>query len=371
MREGIQVADAAPGGGPAPLTPPLPEEGAGGPVNLLGLSLPELEAWAVRWGQPPYRGRQVFAWLHRRDARSIGEMTDLPRAFRESLAGQASIPELPLLVRQVSADGTEKYLFQTGPGQSVEAVLIPEGPRRTACISTQIGCGMGCTFCATGLMGLVRNLDAAEIVGQVRAVQRLGGHRLTNIVLMGMGEPLANYKHVMKALRIITDPAGLGFSPRRITVSTVGLVPQIRRLAEEGLPLGLAVSLHAPNDGLRDQLVPVNRRWPVAEVMEACRYFVARTGRRITFEYTLLAGVNDSPPLAHELAGLLRGLLCHVNLIPVNPVEETGFQRPSPRVVSAFARVLRERGIPCSVRKERGTDIEAACGQLRRVQAGR
>lgn len=338
-------------------------------INLLDLTLDELEDRAAAWGQPRYRARQIFSWLYRRDAREIQAMTDLPRSFRAALEERASIVSLPVLTRQVSRDGTEKYLLGVGGREAVEMVVIPEGARRTLCLSTQVGCGMGCTFCATGLMGLKRNLRTGEIVEQVRTAQRHHG-RLTNLVLMGMGEPLANYPAVLKALRILTHPLGLGFSPRRITVSTVGLVPQIRRLAREGMPLGLAVSLHAPNDALRNELIPVNARWPIAELLAACREYVEITGRRITFEYTLLAGVNDDPGLARQLAALLRGLVCHVNVIPVNPVAETGFQRPSRDAVARFVRELRERGIPCSVRKERGTDIDAACGQLRRVAVG-
>lgn len=353
---------------------PLNAEMAGGvgstvdpTLDLLGLTLPELEAQVESWGQPRYRARQIFAWLYRRNAVDVEQMTDLPAAWRRELAARSFIRQLPLLAHRRARDGTQKLLLAIGLGESVETVLIPDGSRRTACLSTQAGCGMGCTFCATGLMGLRRNLTASEIVEQVRALQRHTGERITHLVLMGMGEPLANYGPVVSALRIFTEPLGMNLSPRRITISTVGLVPQIRRLAREGVGVRLAVSLHAADDATRDQLLPINRRWPISQLLEACRDYIEQTGRRVSFEYTLLAGVNDSPADARRLAQLLQGMLCHVNLIPVNPVPETGYQRPPRQVVTRFLRELQERGIASSVRKEKGTEIEAACGQLRRT----
>lgn len=337
------------------------------PVDLLGLTLPELEQQVETWGQPRYRARQIFAWLHRRDAVDVDQMTDLPAQWRRELAARSFIRHLPMVTRRQARDGTQKLLLAIGRGESVETVLIPDGNRRTACVSSQAGCGMGCTFCATGLMGLRRNLTTSEIVEQVRALRRHTGERITHLVLMGMGEPLANYGPVVSALRIFTDPMGMNLSPRRITVSTVGLVPQIRRLAREGLGVRLAVSLHAADDATRDQLVPINRRWPISQLLDACRDYIQQTGRRVSFEYTLLAGVNDSPADARRLADLLKGMLCHVNLIPVNPVPETGYQRPHRKVVARFLQELQERGIASSVRKEKGTEIEAACGQLRRT----
>jgi len=335
-------------------------------VNLYGMGLAELTAFVQELGEPAYRARQLMEWLYRHGVADIEAMTNLPKALRQALAERAYVGAVTVAHVQVSRDGTRKYLMRLPDGDAVEAVLIPEGPRRTACLSSQIGCGIGCRFCATALMGLVRNLAPGEIVGQLAAIQQESGQRVTNVVMMGMGEPLANYANVMRALRLLNDPLGFAIGARRLTISTVGIVPRIRDLAREDLQVGLAVSLHAADNETRDRLVPINRRYPIEELLAACREYAERTHRRVTFEYVLLKGVNDGSGDARRLAGLLKGLLCHVNLIPFNPVPETGFERPEPAAVKRFLEELRSRGIPATVRRSRGSDIDAACGQLRR-----
>lgn len=335
-------------------------------VNLYGMDLAQLTAFVEEMGEPAYRARQLMEWLYRHRVTDIDAMTNLPKAMRQRLAQRAYVGAVGVARVQVSRDGTRKYLCRLPDGDTVEAVLIPEGPRRTACLSSQIGCGIGCRFCATALMGLTRNLTPGEIVGQLAAIEQESGQRVTNVVMMGMGEPLANYRHVLQALRLMNDPRGFGLGARRLTISTVGIVPRIRDLAREDLQVGLAVSLHAADDETRDWLVPINRRYPIAALLDACREYVSLTGRRVTFEYVLLRGVNDSPAAAQELAARLAGLLCHVNLIPFNPVPETGFAPPEAGAVKRFLGELRRRGIPATVRRSRGRDIDAACGQLRR-----
>ncbi len=355
---------------------------SGQPVELKGLTLDELEGFAERLGEPPYRGRQMAHWLYQRGATSFSEMTDLPAALRARLAEEAHVTSLTPLT-SVAADGgdTIKYLVQLSDDATVETVFMRyQDGRRSVCVSTQVGCGMGCTFCATGLAGLTRNLTVAEILDQVILVQRLTGERVSNVVFMGMGEPLANYEATLRAVHLLNAPYGLGIGMRHLTVSTVGLVPQIRRLASERLQLTLAVSLHAPIDELRNELVPVNRRWPVADLLDAGRDYVRETGRRISFEYVLMETVNDMPGLAATLGELLRArsegvttedegaLPFHVNLIPWNPVYGLQYRRPGRDRVEAFVRELHARGVPATVRLERGVDIDAACGQLQRTR---
>lgn len=355
------------------------------PVELKGMLLEELEAFADNLGEPSYRGRQLAHWLYRQGASAFAEMTDLPVALRASLAEKAHITSLvPASVVRADGGDTLKYLFQLTDGATIETVFMRyEDGRRSVCISTQVGCGMGCTFCATGLAGLTRNLTTAEIVDQAIQVSRLTGERLTNVVFMGMGEPLANYGPTLQALRLLNAPYGLGIGMRHLTLSTVGLAPQIRWLAKEKLQLTLAVSLHAPTDDLRDALVPINRRWPLDELLAACREYVVETGRRLSFEYVLLEGVNDTPALGARLGDLLTtrltlptdegekpasvGARCHVNLIPWNPVFGVQYHRPDPARVRAFRAALVQRGVPATVRLERGVDIDAACGQLYRT----
>jgi len=343
----------------------------GGAVDLRALPQESLAALVASMGERPFRARQLYRWLHQKGAASLDEMTDLPRAFREALAGRAALTTLACASEQRSSDGTIKWTWRTADGKLVESVYMPEEDRRTLCVSSQVGCAVGCTFCLTGTMGLARNLTAGEMVDQVhRANRRIaelglapGPRPLTNLVFMGMGEPLANYRNLRVALGVLLSEDGPNFSQRHVTVSTSGLVPVMQRLGEE-TPVKLAVSLNATTDEVRDAIMPINRRWPLAELMEACRAFPARNGRRITFEYVLLAGVNDSLDDASRLAALIRGIPAKVNLIPYNANPGLSFQAPPPERVVEFQEALAARNITVVVRKNRGRDISAACGQL-------
>ncbi|MCB9698272.1 MAG: 23S rRNA (adenine(2503)-C(2))-methyltransferase RlmN [Alphaproteobacteria bacterium] len=336
-------------------------------TDLWALDEAELTALLKRWGQPAFRARQIRGWLYDRGAVDVAAMTDLPKGLREQLAAEARVGSGEVVAEQVSKDGTRKRLLRFPDGQTVESVLMPyEDGRRTACISTQAGCAMGCVFCATGQMGLSRHLRSDEIVEQAlrfAAELRADGHRLSNVVLMGMGEPFHNYDQTLVAIRRLMSDLGIG--ARHVTVSTVGLVPQIRRFAQEGLQVRLAVSLHAATDEERSALLPANRRWPIAELMEACRDYAAVTGRRVTFEWALIAGKNDDAGTAHRLGELLKGLPAHVNLIPLNPTP--GYDGQPTRLPDAdrFVAALAEHGVPATVRVRRGIDIDAGCGQLR------
>ncbi|WP_461370664.1 dual-specificity RNA methyltransferase RlmN [Candidatus Darwinibacter acetoxidans] len=318
-------------------------------------------------GVPAFRARQIFTWLHKHAVGSFRHMHNLPQDLIKLLEEvYQQVWPLELVTTRVSTDGTEKYLFALSDGGAVETVLLPEEDRQTLCISTQVGCAMNCSFCATGRSGYERNLTAGEIVAQVLYVQhrlRAEGKTLSNIVYMGMGEPLANYEAVLKSARLLNHPLGLNLGARRLTISTCGLAPQIRDLAEEDLQINLAVSLHAVEDGYRSEIMPINKRYPLGELLAACDYYTQRTNRRISYEYALISGFNDHPQHAEELGKLLQGRLCHVNLIPINPVGKE--ERPTAQRIAAFAQVLERMRIPVSIRKERGTDIEAACGQLR------
>lgn len=335
--------------------------------DLRGLLLPELVELVRGLGAPAYRGRQIARWIYGRGVERIADMTDLPVEFRGRLAGAARLGGLTVRRSTEAPDRSATKLLATcDDGQTVECVLMRfDDGRRSACLSTQAGCAMGCVFCATGLGGFARNLSTAEIISQASLIRARADRRVGNVVFMGMGEPLANYDATVRAARILTAPWGFGIGARHLTISTVGLVPQIRRLAREGLPITLAVSLHAPADALRRRLVPVTERYPIAELLAACRDYLAATGRRITFEYVLIDGTNDGDREARALGRLLRGLLCHVNVIPLNPVAGIPLRRPPAARVRAFARSLRESGVPVTVRIERGTEIQAACGQLR------
>ncbi len=339
-------------------------------ISLLNLNRAELTAYLTALGEPPYRAEQVWQWLYRRHAASFDGMSNLPKSLRARLAEEADITPLRPIAVQESADGqTAKTLFALPDGAEIEAVLMRYPARRTLCISTQAGCAMGCPFCATGQMGFGRNLSAGEIVAQVLHYARrldAAGERVTNIVFMGMGEPLANYAATWEAVRRLNDPAGFGLGARHMTISTVGLVPAIRQMMKEPEQVGLAVSLHAPTDALRDVLVPVNRRFPLAMLMQACRDYVAATGRRITFEYALMDGINDGDEHAGQFAALVKGLLCHVNLIPLNPTPDSPYSGSPDTRVYAFRDRLQAAGIPTTVRLRRGVDIQAGCGQLRR-----
>ena len=317
-------------------------------------------------GQPAYRAEQVFAWLHR-GARSFEEMTNLSKALRKTLAETFDLTPPEVVRKQVSRlDGTIKYLFRLSDGNCVETVLMRYHHGNTVCISSEVGCAMGCAFCASTLGGLVRRLTPGEMVDQVRFAGLDSGLPISNIVLMGIGEPLDNYDNVLKFLRLVNDPRGLNIGMRHISLSTCGLVPRIRQLAEENLQLTLSVSLHAPTDAVRSQIMPVNRAYPVAALLDACRDYCRKTSRRISFEYAMIRGVNDTPEMAEKLAELLGGLLAHVNLIPLNDVAESPLKPSTRAAVAAFQKKLEERGIPATVRRTLGGDIDASCGQLRR-----
>ncbi|MBM3777361.1 MAG: 23S rRNA (adenine(2503)-C(2))-methyltransferase RlmN [Acidimicrobiia bacterium] len=335
-------------------------------LDLAELTPGEMETLAADLGAERFHGRQVFRWLHRRGIADPGQMTDLPRTLRARLAATVTVRTPQIVSDLRAADGTRKFLLGLADGARIESVFIPDTPALTFCISTQVGCAMACSFCLTGRMGLVRNLTAGEIAGQVRVLAGATGllERPFNIVLMGMGEPLHNYDETMKALAIIHADDGLAVSPRRITLSTVGIVPGLDRLATEPLMPNLAVSLHATTDEQRSRLVPPNRKYPLADVLDACRRFPLKRRSRITFEYVLLDQVNDTPDDARRLVRLLNGLKAKVNLIPLNPAPGIPYDRPSDARVNRFAQILAERHVHVSVRKSRGLDIRAACGQL-------
>jgi 23S rRNA (adenine2503-C2)-methyltransferase len=334
--------------------------------DLAELEQPALEALLASEGFEPFHARQLFRWIYRRGVVDFDRMTDLSRTLRTHLQGRFSLTTPRVVSDLHSADGTRKFLLELGDSRRIEAVFIPDTPSMTFCISTQVGCAMACAFCLTGQMGLARHLTAGEIAGQVRVLAAATGllDRPFNIVLMGMGEPLHNYDSTMKALRILHAEHGLAVSPRRITLSTVGIVPALERLAHEPLMPNLAVSLHATTDEQRTRLVPPNRKYPLDDILDACRRFPLKRRNRITFEYVLLDGVNDTPEDARRLVRLLSGLKAKVNLIPLNPAAGIPFDRPSDARVDRFAQILADRHLTVSVRKSRGQDIRAACGQL-------
>jgi len=343
-------------------------------VNLLEFDLDGLTAFCEQLGEKRFRATQLFRWIHHKGASDFAQMTDLARSLRDKLAGQAVIRPLAVATEQASADGTIKWLFDVGAGNAVETVFIPEDDRGTLCISSQAGCAVGCRFCSTGHQGFSRNLSTGEIVAQLWYAEhhlrrRLGlaeGERaITNVVMMGMGEPLQNYAALVPALRVMLDVHAYGLSRRRVTVSTSGVVPIIDRLRDD-CPVALAVSLHAPDDALRDDLVPLNRKYPIAELLGACNRYLDTAPRDfITFEYCMLDGLNDTPEHARELVALVRGRIpCKFNLIPFNPFPESGLKRSPRERVTAFAHILQDAGLVTTVRKTRGDDIDAACGQL-------
>jgi len=336
------------------------------PQNLAGLERGELERTFAALDIPAFHARQVFHWVHARGVTDFARMTNLGQALRERLQQTFTIESPIVEQRQVSTDGTTKFLLRLGDGRHIETVYIPDTPAQTFCISTQAGCGMGCGFCLTATMGLGRNLTAAEIAGQARVAAHETGlaGKPFNVVLMGMGEPLHNYDATMKALRILADEQGLAVHPRRVTLSTVGIVPGLERLAGESLLPNVAVSLHATTDAQRDTLVPINRKYPIATLLAACRKLPLGRQRRLTFEYVLLAGVNDTDADARRLVKLMSGLKAKVNLLPLNEAPAIPFARPSDERVNAFARILAEKDVTVLVRRSRGRDIRAACGQL-------
>ena len=336
-------------------------------ADIRSLSFEELSGELALMGEKPFRAGQVFSWLHEKQAADFSEMTDLPKSLREALSCRFELAALkPVDVLVSKLDGTRKYLFGLSDGNVIESVWMEYRHGNSVCISSQAGCRMGCRFCASTLGGLVRNLTPGEMLEQVYRMGRLTGKRVSNVVLMGSGEPLDNYDNLIRFLRLITDPRGLSLSARSITLSTCGLPGEIRRLAGEGIPVTLALSLHAPNDEKRRELMPVARKYSLKEVLPACDFYFEKTGRRVSFEYSLVGGVNDTRAEAKALAALLSGRNCHVNLIPVNPVRERKYVRSGRRAIQDFKNVLEKYEINATIRREMGRDIDGACGQLRR-----
>ena len=354
--------------------------------NLLDFDLEGLTAWFTELGEKPFRARQVFHWIHQSGVADFAQMTDIAKSLRERLQQLAVVQAPAINFAHTSADGTRKWLFDVGPSSGaandlawrngIETVFIPEDDRGTLCVSSQVGCALECTFCSTGRQGFNRNLTVAEIIGQLWVAQRslrsepnrttgeIAERPVSNVVMMGMGEPLANFENVVTALGIMLDDHGYGLSRRRVTVSTSGLVPAMDRLAER-CPVALAVSLHAPNDALRDQIVPINRKYPLRELMAACRRYLVHAPRDfITFEYVMLAGVNDQPEHARQLIELTRDVPCKFNLIPFNPFPDSGYEKPRAETLRVFREILQDAGYVVTTRKTRGDDIDAACGQL-------
>lgn len=342
-------------------------------IDIKSLHLDQLQERMSSLGQPRYRAEQVLSWLYQKRVNSFTAMTDLPQDLRTLLAGAFDFGKMEVARVLGSRDTTRKFLFRLADGSLIESVLIPASPalygsrsdRRTACLSTQVGCAYGCKFCASGLEGFSRNLQPNEIVDQIIAIEREAGEKIDNIVFMGMGEPLANFMNLMQAIQIINAPWGIGIGARHITVSTSGLAPQIRKLAEQPLQIRLAISLHGATDEVRNQIMPINRRYDLETLLAACDYYASRKKQRLTFEYILIAGVNDAPEQAHLLAKHARRLSAKVNLIPYNTVHGLSWERPSQSRQEHFLSILREHAVPATLRREKGHDIDAACGQLR------
>lgn len=343
-------------------------------VNLLGFSYAEMEAFCLEIGEKKFRAQQLLKWIHHHQVDDFEQMTDLGKAFRARLSEMAEIRAPIVLHESISRDGTRKWVLEVDGGGAVETVFIPDGRRGTLCVSSQVGCSVDCSFCSTGKQGFQRDLSSAEIIGQVWLASKtfgprrnLGEHPVTNVVMMGMGEPLLNYDNVVRAMRIMKDDLGYGISKRRITLSTSGVVPMIDRLSQD-LDVSLAISLHAPNDALRDQLVPLNRKFPLAELLAACQRYsdgVEHRHNSITMEYVMLKGVNDQPEHARQLVKLLRNRMpVKINLIPFNPFPHSGYERPAKPDVLAFHKYLNDNGLMTTIRTTRGDDIDAACGQL-------
>ncbi len=335
--------------------------------DILSLSLEELKIELEGIGEKAFRAKQVYEWLHVKLADSFEEMTNLSKDLREKLDAAYRIPTVRLLERQVSKiDGTNKFLFQMGDGNVVESVLMRYKHGNSVCISSQVGCRMGCKFCASTIGGLERNLLSSEMLGQIYQIQKISGERVSNIVIMGTGEPLDNYDNFVRFIRLVTDEHGLNISQRNITVSTCGIVPNMKKLAEEQFQITLALSLHGSTQEKRKALMPIANKYDLSEVLEACDYYFEKTGRRISFEYSLVQGVNDRDEDARELISILKPRNCHLNLIPVNPIKERDFRKPSRKSAEEFKNKLEKSGINVTIRREMGSDIDGACGQLRR-----
>lgn len=341
-------------------------------TDIASLTSSELEGAVVQLGQPRFRATQIFDWLHKKRVTSFEQMTNLPKSLILQLSDNFVIFNCSIEKKLLSVyDGTAKYLFSLHDGELIESVVMNYRYGHTICISTQVGCKMGCAFCASGLGGFIRNLTPSEMLGQLYAAENDLGTDITRIVLMGMGEPLDNYDNVIRFLSLVGDKSGANIGSRKISLSTSGIVPKIRELSTLNSGLTLSVSLHAPNNEIRDTLMPVNRKWRIEELLEECRNYTAVTSRRISFEYAMLAGVNDTPECARELARRLHGMLCHVNLIPANEVPEKGNTRSTDAAIKEFSDILTDKGINVTVRRSLGSDINASCGQLRRSEQKR
>lgn len=335
-------------------------------IDIKSKTIEELKELLIQWGEKPFRAAQIFGWLHEKRVSSYDEMTNVSKALREKMAQNCALVSVTEIDRLESVDGTKKFLFELSDGQAIESVLMKYHHGNSVCISSQAGCRMGCKFCASTLGGLIRNLTASEMLEQIYAIERITGETVSNVVVMGTGEPMDNYDNFVRFVRILSAKEGKNISVRNITVSTCGIVEGIKRLAEENLPLTLALSLHAPNDEIRKQLMPVAYKYKLEDVLAACDEYYEKTSRRITFEYSLVAGVNDSAECAKELSAKLRGKNCHVNLIPVNPIKERDYKKSRDTAIQNFKNILEKNRINCTIRREMGSDINAACGQLRR-----
>ncbi|SHJ76823.1 23S rRNA (adenine(2503)-C(2))-methyltransferase RlmN [Paramaledivibacter caminithermalis] len=335
-------------------------------IDLRSCSIEELEDLSVQMGEKKFRGRQIFNWINK-GIDNIDEMANLPKTFKNKLKMVSYVNNMDILkVLESKVDGTRKYLLLLKDGNIIESVLMRYKHGNTICVSTQVGCKMGCGFCASTIDGIIRNLNSGEITGQVLSIQKDIGQRISNVVLMGSGEPLDNYEEVLKFMKLINDPLGLNVSMRNITLSTCGIVPKLLELAEEKLQITLAISLHAPNDELRNKIMPINKKYNIEELLNSCKKYSKKTNRRITFEYSLIKGFNDKEDCAIELARRLKDILCHVNLIPLNEVKEKQFKGSTRERAYEFQKILRKNGIEATIRRELGSDIDAACGQLRK-----
>ncbi len=335
--------------------------------DILSMNLGELTQEIIALGEPKFKAKQIYRWLHKAFVTDFNEMTDISLDLRQKLNDNFVIFGCSIEKKLVSSyDSTIKYLFRLYDGEYIESVLMKYKYGYTVCVSSQVGCRMGCKFCASTLAGVVRSLSPSEILSQIYAISRDNSIRVSHIVIMGMGEPLDNYDNVLKFLKLVSDENGVNISMRHISLSTCGIVPGIYKLMEENLQLTLSISLHAPNDEIRSSMMPVNKKWSVAQLIEACKKYTEVTSRRISFEYALVRGVNDTTECALQLAALLKGMLCHINLIPVNEVDETGCKKSTPERIKAFSNILEKKGFAVTVRRELGSDIDAACGQLRR-----
>lgn len=336
-------------------------------TDIKSMNLKELEEFLVSIGEKAFRGKQVFQWIHQKYINGFDEMTNISKDLRQKLEADTRIYGVKEVEKWVSAiDGTTKYLFELYDGHIIESVLMKYKHGNSVCISSQVGCRMGCRFCASTLDGLTRNLMPSEMLDQIYAIERTTGERVSNVVIMGTGEPFDNYENVLRFLELITHKEGKNLSQRGITVSTCGLVPRIREFAELETAVNLAISLHAPNDDMRKELMPIANRYSIEQIMEACKYYIMKTNRRVTFEYSLVANVNDKKEHAQMLSGLLSGVLCHVNLIPVNPIEERNYRQSTQQSIQNFKNLLEKNRINVTIRREMGRDIQAACGQLRK-----